>query len=157
MSGDILTGLAAVLGTILVAYLGYKGAKFTASRAQEGVKQTSQVDAQESALIAWQALLKPYQERVAQLEIDLDTEREARARQASAISAEQDTQRETMRRLQSEVTRWQGVAKTIARWALQLRDEVVRLGGTVPMTPEELLTLQAIEDRNDRPDPPPST
>lgn len=157
------------LGTVVVAYFAYLGARHTANSSVAGVAQTSKVDAQESALQAWQELLEPYKIDVKDLRAELKAERDDRREHDKRVEkarteakTEVDRQLEAMSReiatLRSEVGEWKRLAKTIARWATRLRDEVLRLGGTVPATPEELLTLQAIEDASDAvasPAPPP--
>lgn len=150
------------LGTVIVAGLAYLGARHTAAASRAGAEKASHVDAQESALQAWQELLQPYKDDVRDLRAELRTEREERAehdrtveRRRIEAKAEVDEQMETMRRemaaLTSQLGEWKRLAQTIARWATRLRDEVLRLGGTVPATPEELLTLQAIEDAEQNP------
>lgn len=141
----LITGVVAVIGSWLV----YKGGKRTADASKTAAKDTTRVDAQADALEAWKALLKPVQEELETVRQALNKERSDRNEESERITDEQAAQRRQMERLQSEVTRWQQVAKTIARWATQLRDEVLRLGGSVPATPEELLTLQAIDEAAD--------
>ena len=48
------------VGTVLVGWLAYLGAKKTAGAARESVNRTAQVDEQQSALDAWKELLEPY-------------------------------------------------------------------------------------------------
>lgn len=150
MSDQVQVALLAALASVIGAVLLYKGATRTSSAAKSSAANTAHVDAQESALKAWQAINQPLVNRVEELTRELAAERKARQDQAQTIEDEQGVQRQQMAKLQSEVTRWQQVAKTIARWATQLRDEVLRLGGSVPATPEELLTLQAIDEASDR-------
>lgn len=150
MNDELLKVLITSAVTLVGSWLLFRGGKRTADASKAASENASHVDAQESALQAWQALLQPHIDDLARVRSELDAERSARVAEAEQIAAEQATQRLEMTRLQSEVTRWQQVAKTIARWATQLRDEVLKLGGTVPATPEELLTLQAIDDAADR-------
>lgn len=143
--------------TLVGAWLLYRGGRFTATSSQAGAEKAAHVGAQESALKAWESLLKPYREEVEQLRRELKDERDDRAEQEARVErrrveakAEVDEQIAGMHRamdgLSAQVGEWKRLAQTIARWATRLRDEVLRLGGTVPATPEELLTLQAIED-----------
>lgn len=151
------------VGTVIVAGLGYLGATRTAAASKAGATQTSHVNAQESALQAWESLLQPYRDEVELVRRELREERDDRAEHEKRIErrrieakAEVDEQMDDMRReialLSAQVGEWKRLAQTIARWATRLRDEVLRLGGTVPATPEELLTLRAIEDAERRND-----
>lgn len=150
--------------TIAAAWLVYRGATRTASASRAGATQTSHVAAQESALKAWEGLLQPHIEEVARLRTELRDEREERAehdrrveRRRIEAKSEVDEQMAEMDRkmaaLSAQVGEWKRLAQTIARWATRLRDEVLRLGGEVPATPEDLLTLQAIEDAERTPPP----
>lgn len=152
MGGDVevwkvLLGAAV---TLAGSWLLYKGVVRTASAAKDGVQQTTQVDAQQSALDAWQELLQPYRDEVAVLRADLAAERTARAQQHEAERKAREAQvtrlTERIDLLTLQLTEWKRLARVIARWATTLRDELIRQGGTVPATPEELLTLQAIDD-----------
>lgn len=150
------TALGAVV-TVLGSFLLYRGVKFTADRAKQGTERSADVDAQQSALEAWKELVEPYRREVAELRAELRAEREdrltaerrdAKDREAAKakVDAELDRLRERVDLLTIQLGEWKRLARTIARWATALRDEVLRLGGTVPATPEELLTLQAIEE-----------
>lgn len=147
---ELWKAVLALVGSLAGAYLLYRGAIRTAGSAKEGVQQTAQVDAQQSAIDAWQELLQPYRDEVATLRTDLDTERtqrraaEAKERKERAEQVARLTERIDLLNLQ--LTEWKRLARVIARWATTLRDELIRQGGTVPATPEELLTLQAIDD-----------
>ncbi len=152
MGGDVevwkvLLGAAV---TLAGSWLLYKGVVRTASAAKDGVQQTTQVDAQQSALDAWQELLQPYRDEVAVLRADLAAERTARAEQHETERKAREAQvtrlTERIDLLTLQLTEWKRLARVIARWATTLRDELIRQGGTVPATPEELLTLQAIDD-----------
>ena len=143
---DLLKILGGVLGTLGAAWLVYRGSQFTATKAKEGVAQTTQVDAQQSALDAWQELLDPYRtevsdlrKQVAQMKFDQEAEHERREAQVVRLTERIDL-------LTLQLTEWKRVARVLARWGATLRDQVLSLGGTVPATPEELLTLQALED-----------
>ena len=143
---DVLKILGGVIGSLGAAWLVYRGAQFTGTKAKEGVDQTSRVDAQQSALDAWQELLQPYRDEVAALrkqmsQMKFDQEAEHRRREEQVIRL---TERIDLLTLQ--LTEWKRVARVLARWGATLRDQVLSLGGTVPATPEELLTLQALED-----------
>lgn len=148
------------LVSVLTAILVYRGARITADRSKEGSLRSSEVDEQQSALTAWKDLLEPYQTEVRQLRTDLTTERQARQEQErrdiedrANAKAQVDGQIEELNRritsLTSQVAEWKRLARTIARWATTMRDEILRLNGTVPATPDELLTLRAIEESED--------
>ena len=88
---------------------------------------------------------------------DLRAEREDRARQEAEAAEERERQREIVDAqlarlnervefLSMQLRHWKSLARVMAGWATSLRDEVLRLGGTLPAEPEELLTLQAIID-----------
>jgi hypothetical protein len=147
----------AVLGTFITAYFLWLGARYTASKSAEGQKATTEVAAADSALKAWQGLLEPYIAEVARVRTELTAEREERAvkdrrdeeDRADAkrlVTQQMEALQDQVDKLRDEVKVWKRVAQTIARWATTLRDEVLRLGGTVPATPDELLTLQAIQE-----------
>lgn len=159
---ELWKAVLALLGTALVVLGGYFGATRTAAASRAGATQTSHVAAQESALQAWESLLQPYRDEVDLVRKELRAEREDRAEHEKHIErrrieakADVDEQMDKMRDeiagLSAQVGEWKRLAQTIARWATRLRDEVLRLGGTVPATPEELLTLQAIEDAEQNP------
>ena len=152
----IATGLV----TIAVAYLGLLGARATATRAKEGVLRTVDVSAQESALQAWQAMVKPLQEETARLSRELSTERQSRlekeradekdrAEQKQLISEQMEVLTEKVELLRVEVRHWKAMAKAIARWATTLRDQVISLGGSVPTIPDEILVAQLLDERDD--------
>lgn len=155
------------LGTVLGAYLVYRGGRFTAVKAKEGVDTTVEQARSERAFSAWEALVTPMQKeldrvrgQVERLTAQLDEEREERrekerhdeedratakrlvTEQLEALQGQVDT-------LRDEVKSWKRVAQTIARWATTMRDELIRTGGKVPATPDELLTLTAIQEAED--------
>lgn len=143
---DLLKVLITVGGTIVCGYFLLRGSKFTATKAKEGVEQASQVDAQQSALDAWEKLLQPYldevdklRKQVTDMKFAQDAEHERREEQVIRLTERIDT-------LILQLSEWKRLARVIARWATTLRDELIRQGGQVPATPEELLTLQAIDD-----------
>jgi septal ring factor EnvC (AmiA/AmiB activator) len=159
------------LVSLALGWLTYRGVKLTANKAKEGSQRSTAVAEQESALNAWQAMatemvdpirkeLKASRDDAEQLRRELDDERKERKErekaderdraEAKRLVAEQMTElQEQVDKLRDEVKVWKRVAQTIARWATALRDEVLRLGGTVPATPEELLTLNAIQDHEE--------
>lgn len=150
--------------TVLLGYLTYRGARVTADRSREGVHRTADVQESAEAFDAWRELFEPMRTRLREQDEELKAIREdlraerkdrtdkeradERDRAAAKRSVDQQIERLTERidTLTLQLNEWKRLAKTIARWAGRLRDEVLRLGGTVPATPEELLTLQAIED-----------
>lgn len=147
----------ALVGTVLLAYFAYRGAKATAASAKAGNDRTADVDAQESALKAWQELLAPYRDEVKQLRADLTEERNARSEnqtneeklrreRETAVQVQMDRLTERIDLLTLELAHWKRLAKVIARWATTLRDQVLTLGGAVPATPDELLLIQTIDD-----------
>lgn len=161
MPDSPLTYIIGAIVSIVGAVLLYYGTRFTANRAKEGVEQTSKVDAQESALHAWQELLQPYRDEVAscraeigQLRSESDHDRREHEKEIKAERAAREKQvqllTERIDLLTLQLTEWKRLARVIARWATTLRDQVLKLGGTVPTTPEELLTLQALEDAEDK-------
>lgn len=146
-----------LIGTGFGAYLLYLGVQFTAKRSKEGVERTAEVDEQQSALDAWKELVQPYRDEVLQLRRDLNEERRARQEKERADEKDRAEAKQTVDRqierlteridMQAkQIAEWKRVARVIARWATTMRDEILRLNGTLPATPEELLTLQAIED-----------
>lgn len=143
------TALISAVASVLTAVLVYFGARFTASKSKEAATQATAVDAQESAVQAWQSLLQPYRDEVAQLRADLTADRNTAKAERSSLEREITDLKRAMGKLQNEVTTWQRLAKVIARWATKLRDEVIRLGGDLPTTPEELLLVQALDDGRD--------
>lgn len=143
---QILLGFA---GTALAAYLTYLGVKFTANRAKEGVQQTSKVDAQQSALAAWEKLLEPYRQEVDRLRAEIGSMRETHRLEHERREEQVTRLSERIDLLNLQLSEWKRVARVIAKWATSLRDEVLHLGGTVPATPEELLTMQALDEREE--------
>lgn len=156
--------------TLIGTYFLWKGVRYTADRARSGVDRTAEVDEQQSALDAWKELVTPYREEVVALRAELTNERAERLakermdrvdREAAAerIQTQMAALTERIDLLTLQLNEWKRLAKTIARWATRLRDEVLRLGGEVPATPDELLTLRAIEeaeeDRAAQQQPPP--
>lgn len=147
----VATALISALATVAVAGFGYLGVRFTArasraANAEEAAAATAaavQAGEEERLREAWPELLKQINESLVEpVRADLDRERKARER----LEARVDAQGRRIRSLSSEVHRWQQVAKSLARWGLALRDQVIRLGGQVPTDPDELITLRAIED-----------
>ena len=148
MSIELQVALVTALGALAVGGFGYLGVTRQTRAAKAATDRATRKEDRDSALKAWEDLLDPYRDEVKQLREELAEERAARQEQQRRVDAEQRSQRTMIEDLTDQVKTWQRVAKTIARWATSLRDEVLRLGGTVPATPEELLTLQAI-DHND--------
>lgn len=140
-------------GSVVGSILLWRGAKFTADRSTEASRQATTVDAQEAAVNAWKELLEPYREEVARMRSELADVREELAGERTDRAAAQRVTDGEVERLQERVglltvqlSEWKQMARVISRWATRLRDEVLRLGGTVPATPDELLVLQAIDD-----------
>jgi predicted RNase H-like nuclease (RuvC/YqgF family) len=151
MDVGIVKALLVTVGSCIGAFLVYKGGTFTAAKAKEGSDATASVSAQDSALKAWEGLLTPYRDEVASLRqevaaltADLREERKERA-------AENLQQRERIGLLTTELGEWKRVAKVIAKWAMAMRDELLRQGGVVPATPEELVVLNSIDDTSKPP------
>jgi DNA repair exonuclease SbcCD ATPase subunit len=149
VSTEVQVALIGGLGTVVVGLLTYLGVTRQARAARAATDHASRKDERDSALKAWESLLDPYRDEVKQLRAELARDREAWQEQQRHTDAEQRSLRTMIEDLTDQVQTWQRVAKTIARWATSLRDEVLRLGGTVPATPEELLTLQAIDHGDD--------
>lgn len=132
--------------SVLLAYLTLVGARYTAARAKEGVEVTAGVQAQDSALKAWDSLLQPYRDEVRMLRADQQAERERSFNAQQKTDAEILALREKVLALSGELGEWKRVARVIAKWAIPMRDRLLRLGEEIDPAPEELLTLQAIED-----------
>jgi predicted RNase H-like nuclease (RuvC/YqgF family) len=141
----------ATLGTVLAAWLVYKGGRYTATKAKEGSDASTGVTAQDSALKAWEGLLTPYRDEVAKLRADVENLTTELSKERKQRAKEAEEQRKLTELLHSELGEWKRVAKVIAKWAVGLRDEVLRLGGAMPATPEELLVLQSLEDNKNTP------
>lgn len=151
MSGE-MQAVVGVIGTIAVAFFAFLGVRSQSRAAQTATDRASRKEERDSALEAWERLIEPTLKEVERLRSELAEERAARLAQQDETQQRQDRADQEQRSLKTmiedltdQVQTWQRVAKTIARWATSLRDEVLRLGGTVPATPEELLTLQAID------------
>ncbi len=149
MSDDILGYLITGVVTLIGAWLVYKGGKRTSETAKAATDGATRTDAQHSALEAWQHLLDPYISEVDRLRARITDEHNKRMEHEESTREALEIQRQQIDDLRQNLATWQRVAKTIARWATALRDEVLRLGGTVPATPDELLTLQALDDADD--------
>lgn len=153
MPDSVWVAIIGGLVTLGVGYLTYKGARHTGAAATAVATEANDSTEQDRAVDAWRSmvttLLGPLEARVAQLTDDLDTERSAR--QASSTEHRRKLREQGARLDQTlaELEEWRRVARTLARWGSTLRDEVLRLGGTVPATPEELLTLHMIEERQE--------
>ncbi|MBS45281.1 MAG: hypothetical protein CMH83_19355 [Nocardioides sp.] len=176
---ETLQYILAALGSLAAAVLLYKGTQFTAARAKEGVERSADVNAQTSALNSISGYNEQLREdnaglreRLDKVEQRLDDETTARRDQQRAhdreLEGERRAREEQVTRLTERIdlltlqlTEWKRLARVLARWGTALRDQVLTLGGTVPATPEELLTLQAIEDTEQdpplRPGAPPHT
>lgn len=126
------------LGGIVVAVLGYLGVRDQNRTAKSASDSTTQSAATTSALAAWESLLEPYREEVEQLRGDVSDLREREKERDRKIVV-----------LTEELHRWQRVAKTIARWAVTMRDQLRGLGHEVPAEPDELMTLQIVSDVDD--------
>lgn len=149
MSNDVLIAIIAAVATLGAGWLAYKGAVQTRAASKTVAKVDADPTDNDRAIDAWrsmvQTLLVPLQQRIEALDRDLAAERTTSAAHGREI-------RELNRRLRHalrELDEWRRAARTLARWGTALRDEVVRLGGKIPATPAELLTLQLLEDRDD--------
>lgn len=147
----ITTTVITTVGVIAVAGFGYLGVRYTgrasgkANAEDLAAEQQANAEAaeQERFKQAWPELLDNIRtEFVEPLRAELRHEREARQELAKKV----DDQGREIRSLSSEVHRWQQIARTLARWGLRLRDQVIALGGTVPSDPHELISLRAIEE-----------
>lgn len=165
MGGEISwQGVLILVGSVVAAWLTYKGARFTARLAREGSQETTKVDEQQSALDAWKELLEPYRERIVELgrelgnvRQDLADERRERAAKERKDARDRETARKRVQEqvdklteridLQAEqIKHWKRLARVMAHFATAMRDEVLRLGGTVPATPDELLLIQSLDE-----------
>lgn len=141
--------------TLLLGYLTYRGATFTASRTKEGVERTAEVSAQDSALDAWRELVEPYRQETRDLR-DRLTDQVARVdrlvedheSERKDFNHRLEVQAERVDLLTMQVKHWKRTARVMARFAGQMRDEVLRLGGTIPATPDELLLIQQLDDED---------
>lgn len=140
-----LTALG-LMGTVVVAYLGYLGARFTASASKEGATRATDVDAQESALNAWQELLAPYRDEVTALRARVVAGEEKSEEERAAFQQQITLLTERIDFLAHQLRHWKRLARVMARWATQLRDQVLTLGGELPATPDELLLIQSLDD-----------
>jgi hypothetical protein len=140
--GYIISGIVAVI----VAYLGYLGIRDQNRTAKAGSDSSTQTTATTSALAAWETLLQPYRDEVTQLRGEVGVLRDE-AGEAREREAERDRKIVV---LTEELHRWQRVAKTIARWAVTMRDQLRGLGHEVPAEPDELMTLQIVSDVDDQ-------
>ncbi|HEY0889382.1 MAG TPA: hypothetical protein VGE38_07215 [Nocardioides sp.] len=151
MVEKVVLVLLGAIPTIVVAYFAYRGAIGTSRDASKVATAENDTTQQDKAVEAWRSMvetmLNPMQQRITELQTDLNAERAAREAAGEQHRRELDRHAETVRNLTRELDEWRRVARVLAKWGTALRDEVLRLGGTVPMTPEELLTLHAIEDR----------
>lgn len=152
-----------ILGTIvtlILGYLTYRGGTVQAEKSRLGVDRTADVAEQESALQGWKELLDPYREEVREVRKALAEERDDRAAKEREAAAEREREKllvaaqiegltEKVEFLSIQLKHWKSLARVMARWATSLRDEVLRLGGTLPAEPQELLTMQAIIDADD--------
>lgn len=151
MADKVVLLILGAIPTIIVAYLAYKGAVGTSRDASKVATAENDTTQQDRAVDAWRSmvetLLGPLEKRITELQADLDTERSARESAGRQHTLELQRHAQTVQALTRELDEWRRVARVLAKWGTALRDEVLRLGGTVPATPEELLTLHAIEDR----------
>lgn len=153
---QVITSVVTTTGGIAVAVLGFLGVRYTArsskrANAEEAVAEEAQAEAdneQRRLREAWPELLDNIRtEFVEPLRKEVATERHARQELEKTV----EEQGRQIRSLSSEVHRWQQIARTLARWGLRMRDQVIALGGTVPSDPDELITLRAIDDLDDDP------
>lgn len=160
MPDSVWVAIIGAVVTLAVGYLTYKGARHTAAASTAVAEEAADSTEQDRAVDAWRSmvttLLGPLEQRVADLTRDLETERKVRRdsstehrRQLRSLRQELDQATHRLDQTLLELEEWRRVAKTLARWGSTLRDEVLRLGGTVPATPEELLTLHMIEERGE--------
>lgn len=146
MGTEVVGYVLGFVGTVVAAWLLYRGGGTQARNAKHAAEQTTHVDAQDSALRAWETLLEPYREEVAALRLEISEERATRAREARENEQRFHAMDERIQFLTLQVRHWKRLAKVIARWATTLRDQVLTLGGTVPATPDELLLIQSLDD-----------
>ena len=146
--------------TLILGYLTYRGGTIQAEKSRQGVDRTADVAEQESALQGWKELLEPYREEVREVRKELRQERDDRARQEREAASEREREKQVVARqlenltervefLSLQLKHWKSLARVMARWATSLRDEVLRLGGTLPAEPQELLAMQAIIDADE--------
>lgn len=142
----IVVAILGVAGTGIAGWLALKGATRTASASKEAAAQATQATAQDSALKAWESLLEPYRQEVSQLRERLEASDRKHEAQREVTEQQIAKMTERIDFLTLQLEHWKRLAKVIARWATNLRDQVLSLGGTVPATPDELLLIQSLDD-----------
>lgn len=142
IEGYVISGVVA----LIVAYLGLLGIRDQTRTARASSDSTTQGKDTDSALAAWESLLQPYKDEVKELRGEVKTLREDAVK-----SRDRETDRDKkIAALTEELHRWQQVAKTIARWAVTMRDQLRSLGHEVPAEPDELMTLLIVSDVDDQ-------
>lgn len=138
-------GVISAVVAVIVAYLGYLGVRDQNRAAKAGSDQATRGKDTTDALAAWESLLQPYKDEVKELRGEVKT-----LRQDAVESRDRETDRDRkISALTEELHRWQQVAKTIARWAVTMRDQLRSLGHEVPAEPDELMTLLIVSDVDD--------
>lgn len=140
--------LLGALGTAAAGMLAWLGVKATANAARHATDTTAHSTEQQQVLEAWKALVAPLSERVETLGRELAEERNARQELQRSSTARMQEQDRKLAAVTRDLDEWKRVARVLAKWGTTLRDQVLSLGGTVPATPEELLTLQALDPDN---------
>ncbi|HET7689346.1 MAG TPA: hypothetical protein VFK41_03140 [Nocardioidaceae bacterium] len=123
-TGGIEQGLMGGAGAVIVLLLKYLLVDRRTSRAS-----ASKTEAEAGDVIdqRWERLADEYGERLEKAEAKVEALTTRVEDLEDALKAEKDQNRALSRLLRS-----------MARWALTLRDEVVRLGGTVPPMPVDV-------------------
>lgn len=143
---ETVTAVLGVFGTFLTGLLVYLGVRYTADRTKAGQDRDVDLKAQDSAIQAWKDLIGPYRNEVKELRDEVKAARVEQSQDRKLREAEMALLHREVASLRSELAEWKRLARVIARWAMKMRDQVLHLGGAVDATPEELLTLQAMDE-----------
>lgn len=90
-------------------------------------RRKDKIDAEGGTAALWQEWSAELKARVAALELDV-------AALKSALAREESTNRE----LRSQIDHQKQLLRSLVRWAITMRDEVLRAGGHVPPTPVDV-------------------
>ena len=134
------TVVLTIIGGIAAPLLTYLGVRYTARSAGEVNRADQAGEERREVMDAWRALLEPMQKELARQRERTDE----LEKKVAAADKELGKQARLIRGLTEEVRRWKRTAHAIARWAMVLRDMLLRLDVDVPAAPEELVELHAL-------------
>lgn len=117
MSDPIVVGLIAMAGGAIIGPLVTKLMN----------RRKDRIDAEGGTAALWQEWSSELKARVAALEEDVSELKRA-------LAHEEDTNRE----LRSQIDHQKQLLRSLVRWAITMRDEVLRAGGHVPPTPVDV-------------------